>query len=157
MYFNTAYTSSPFGNLKITAFRSKLINLEFIKDIPADESIIDPQCQKVIEQLTHYFKNPHHTFDIDYQLVGTPYQQKVWHALRDIPLGSTKTYKELALELKTGPRAIGNACRKNPLPIIFPCHRIVSTHGLGGYSGKTDGNMMLIKNRLLQHESKLHK
>ena len=83
---------------------------------------------------------------------GTPYQKKVWLALQQIPPGETKTYGDLANEINSNPRAIGNACRENPLPIIIPCHRIVAKNGIGGYAGKVDGNNIDIKQWLLKHE-----
>ena len=75
--------------------------------------------------------------------------------MQKIPYGKTKSYGELAQELKTSARAIGNACRHNPLPIIIPCHRIVAKNNLGGYNGATEGKMLNIKEWLLQHEKKL--
>ncbi len=58
----------------------------------------------------------------------------------------------LAERLHTSPRAVGNACRANPIPIVIPCHRVVSATGLGGYSGKTGGAQLALKRRLLEHE-----
>jgi len=83
---------------------------------------------------------------------GTEFQQKVWHALCEIPIGQTKTYGELAIELKTAPRALANACRQNPFPIIIPCHRILAKAGIGGYAGTTSGKLIDIKTALLKHE-----
>jgi len=80
-------------------------------------------------------------------LVGTPFQQKVWRKLLEIPYGTTRSYQWLAAQI-SGPgasRAVGNACGKNPLPIVLPCHRVIRQDGgLGGYTGGTD-----IKARLL--------
>jgi methylated-DNA-[protein]-cysteine S-methyltransferase len=66
---------------------------------------------------------------------GTPYRQRVWAALRRIPAGSTRTYAELAREVGGSARAIGGAMAANPIPVLIPCHRVVATGGLGGYSG----------------------
>ena len=52
----------------------------------------------------------------------------------------------------TGARAVGNACRRNPVPVVIPCHRVVSARGIGGYAGDTGGNLLRIKSWLLQHE-----
>ena len=59
----------------------------------------------------------------------------------------------LAKWLKSGPRAVGNACRANPIPIIIPCHRVVAQNHIGGYSGETQGRKLDIKKWLLQHEA----
>ncbi|MQG16300.1 MAG: methylated-DNA--[protein]-cysteine S-methyltransferase [SAR202 cluster bacterium] len=71
-------------------------------------------------------------------LVGTEFQIKVWEALSKIPLGETRTYKEVAEAIghPKSSRAVANACAKNPYPIKIPCHRVIrSDGGLGGYSG----------------------
>ena len=86
------------------------------------------------------------------QLNVSPFQEKVLKQLLRIPYGETRTYGEIAKVLKTSPRAIGNACRRNPLSIIIPCHRVVAANGIGGYSGQTEGEQLAIKRRLLQLE-----
>jgi methylated-DNA-[protein]-cysteine S-methyltransferase len=72
--------------------------------------------------------------------------------LQKIPFGKVKTYGELAKILNTSARAVGNACRRNPVPLIVPCHRIVAATGIGGYAGRTSGDVHNIKRELLQHE-----
>ena len=90
--------------------------------------------------------------------VGTEFQQKVWQALLEIPVGETQTYGFLANKLNTSARAVGNACRQNHFPVIVPCHRVVSASGIGGYAGDTLLNQqgqihyMQIKQWLLSHE-----
>lgn len=65
----------------------------------------------------------------------TAFQARLREALLDIPFGKVKTYGELAKDLATSPRALGQALGANPLPILIPCHRIVASDGLGGFSG----------------------
>ena len=84
---------------------------------------------------------------------GTEYQKHIWNTLRRCPSGKVWSYGDLAEKVNSGARAVGNACRRNPIPIVVPCHRIVSANGIGGYAGKTAGSYMLIKEWLLQHES----
>ena len=70
---------------------------------------------------------------------GTKFQLKVWKYLKTIPKGSVKTYKEVAIGIKTpkSARAVANACGKNPYAPKIPCHRVIrSDGGLGGYSGR---------------------
>jgi methylated-DNA-[protein]-cysteine S-methyltransferase len=83
---------------------------------------------------------------------GTAFQQRVWRALCDIPAGETRTYGELAKMLNSAPRAVGQACRRNPLPILVPCHRVVSAQGIGGYDGADAGVELQRKRWLLCHE-----
>jgi|SRR5579884_933930 len=81
---------------------------------------------------------------------GTLLQQRIWKKMSEIPYGEVRSYQWIADQLKLGPaaRAVGNACGKNPLPIVIPCHRVVHGDGtLGGYTGGLD-----IKRRLLAIE-----
>lgn len=103
-------------------------------------------------QLEAYFADPRSAFDLPLALPGTAHQQKVWRALQDIPAGQVRTYGELAQELKSGPRAVGAACRTNPIAIIVPCHRVVGAHDIGGYMGSRTGAGMDMKRWLLAHE-----
>jgi methylated-DNA-[protein]-cysteine S-methyltransferase len=103
-------------------------------------------------ELTAYFADPGHRFGLPLRLGGTPFQRRVWEALRAIPPGRTRTYGELAAELGTSPRAIGGACRANPCPIVVPCHRVVGANGLGGFAGDTSGRKIDVKRWLLRHE-----
>lgn len=153
--------SSPVGQICFAFQEGKLIKLELLaennRSLPrssrqGDLNELKSSSKKIKDQLSRYFKNPNYHFAIPLQLYGTPFQQKVWRALQDIPPGKTLTYGELAKKLKTGPRAIGQACRTNPIPIIIPCHRVVAANHLGGYSGHKKGAWMNIKKWLLKHE-----
>ena len=118
-------------------------------------------AKKVKKELECYLDDAKFQFSLpcDIQL-GTPFQQRVWQVLSEIPLGTVKTYGELAKELNTSARAIGNACRQNFFPIIIPCHRVVSAAGIGGYAGDTlenqkgQINFLQIKQWLLDHEKR---
>ena len=70
-----------------------------------------------------------------------------------IPAGSTRTYGELAKQLGTSARAIGGACRANPVLLLIPCHRVVAAHDKGGFAGHRSGRWVDIKRRLLQLEA----
>jgi O-6-methylguanine DNA methyltransferase len=77
---------------------------------------------------------------------GTPFQKRVWQALSRIPFATTRTYGEIASELGNPhlARAVGQACNKNPLPLIIPCHRVVGRTDLGGFSGGVGGKKVLL-------------
>ena len=103
-------------------------------------------------QLDAYFRDGSTVFDLELDLRGTPFQLRVWEALRRVPAGRTLTYGELARRLRTSPRAVGGACRHNPCPIVVPCHRVVGATGLGGFAGDTSGRRLDVKRWLLRHE-----
>ena len=70
---------------------------------------------------------------------GTVFERKVWEELKKIPLGTTKSYKQIAKAIgcPNASRAVANACGKNPKPIEIPCHRVIKSDGsLGGYSAQ---------------------
>lgn len=93
---------------------------------------------EVAEQLAAYFAGRLRAFDVALAPVGTPFQQRVWAALRAIPYGTTVSYGELAAAIgrPTAARAVGLANGRNPIGIIVPCHRVVGANGsLTGYGG----------------------
>jgi methylated-DNA-[protein]-cysteine S-methyltransferase len=90
--------------------------------------------------------------DIDVSLDVTDFQRSVLKQLQKIPYGETRTYGDIAKILGTSPRAVGNACRKNPVPIVIPCHRVVAAKGIGGYVGAVSGDKLDIKSWLLKLE-----
>lgn len=102
-----------------------------------------------VRQLEEYFAGDRRTFSLQLTPAGTAFQLSVWKALADIPYGETVTYGELARRVgrPTAFRAVGQANGANPLPIVYPCHRVVSSIGLGGYGGGLD-----VKRRLLALE-----
>ena len=87
------------------------------------------------DQLHAYLDGERTAFDLPFRPNGSAYQRRVWDALRAIPYGETRTYAELASEAGGSARSVGGANRRNPLPILIPCHRVVAAGGVGGYSG----------------------
>ena len=126
-------------------------------DFFSDKALSTPksdQAKIACQQIQDYCSKtlPNLIFDIELQLTGTNFQKKVWSALRQIPAGQVMTYGELAEQLNTSARAVGNACRANPVPLIIPCHRVVSKSGMGGFAGSRHGRPIKIKSWLLEHE-----
>jgi methylated-DNA-[protein]-cysteine S-methyltransferase len=111
----------------------------------------DPRrCAAAFAQLTEYFAGERRAFDLPLAPRGTPFQQKVWRALCDIPFGTVRTYGDVARAIgqPLARRAVGQANGRNPLPIVIPCHRVVAGDGtIGGYSGG-----LHVKHRLLALE-----
>ena len=90
--------------------------------------------------------------DVPIALDVSDFQKSVLDELQKIPYGETRTYGEIARILETSPRAVGNACRNNPLPLIIPCHRVLAADGIGGYDGAKSGSLLDIKRQLLANE-----
>lgn len=109
-------------------------------------------AETVVRQLEAYLRDPQRPFDLPLQMQGTEFQQRLWSALRAVPAGTTQTYGQLAQALRSGAQAVGQACRRNPVPIVVPCHRILAQSGIGGYAGAVAGEKLGTKRALLAHE-----
>ncbi|NCA68893.1 MAG: methylated-DNA--[protein]-cysteine S-methyltransferase [Sphingobacteriia bacterium] len=103
-------------------------------------------------QLGDYLSLRARGFTLPVRLEGTTFQRRVWDELVRIPFGQTLTYGVLARRLGSAPRAVGQACRANPCPILVPCHRVVAACGLGGFAGDSNGRLLAVKRWLLNHE-----
>jgi len=147
-----AIIDAPFGQLGLTADHDFLTGIEFLLERERPKKPASALLKETQAQLEAYFKNPHHVFDLPIKLDGTAFQQHVWQALCDIPAGSPLTYGQLAKKLGTAPRAVGGACGANPIPVIVPCHRVVSASGIGGFMKTRYLGPLNIKSWLLAHE-----
>ncbi len=104
-------------------------------------------------QLGEYFAGRRRRFDLALAAPETRFQRAVRDALLAIPYGATRSYAEVADALGNAPRAVGQACRRNPVAVVVPCHRIVGRRGLGGYAGAVSGDMPATKRALLDLEA----
>ncbi len=143
---------TPVGRVRLITDDQQLLNLEYATRRPVTKGRLSPTAQQVKDQIQRYFDSAHSPFNIKFVLQGTAFQQRVWQALLAIPVGQTKTYGDVAKQLNSSARAVGNACRVNPIPLVVPCHRVVAKNGIGGFSGETDGSCIRRKRWLLQHE-----
>jgi methylated-DNA-[protein]-cysteine S-methyltransferase len=150
-----AVLNLPFGPLGIRMQGGRLLEIDYLDQPSAEHRQEVDGLSQVIGAIEDYIDDPHSGFDLELELAGTPFQQSVWRALSSIPAGQTLTYGELAEKLSTGARAVGNACRANPCPLVVPCHRVVARNGLGGFAGERSGRKLAIKRWLLQHEGRL--
>jgi len=140
---------APFGWLILTlSSGGRLVSVDLAR---SRRGISRCPVRHIIEQFEHYFADPHHRIQLPSQVLGTPFQQRVWKAIAHIASGKVRTYGSLAQSLHTAPRAVGGACGANPIPILVPCHRVVSQGGVGGYTtGAADS--VALKEWLLHHE-----
>ncbi|MFC3418449.1 methylated-DNA--[protein]-cysteine S-methyltransferase [Salinicoccus hispanicus] len=137
------YMETPIGWLKIRSEADRIVELDHAAEAEVVESNDYDSASLVIRQcaseLREYFSGKRTHFDVHVKFtVGTPFQQKVWQRLSEIPYGETISYKALASDCG-GPnhsRAVANANGRNPISIIIPCHRVIASDGtLGGYTG----------------------
>ena len=131
---------TPVGRLVLEGDGDVLVGL-WLPDGPTGRGArVDdptPVLARAALQLQEYFAGERRTFDVPVELGGTPFQREVWSELTRIPYGETVSYGELARRVgrPRGPRAVGRANGRNPVPIIVPCHWVVAGDGIGGYSG----------------------
>ena len=149
-----AVLKTPIGHIGLQCEQDKLKSIDFLDShiVPIPYAQLSKKVRLIAKNLEAFFSSPQDLSKLPLTVQGTPFQKKVWQALRKIPLGETRTYGELARALNTAPRAIGMACRANRLPIVIPCHRVVAANSLGGFCGHTEGNKIAIKQWLLAHE-----
>ena len=145
---------TPIGRIWI-ASDDELITAVSFEPLPVRHAKLPPVLLKAEKQLKEYFAGKRKKFDLPVQQVGTRFQKLVWRALQDIPYGKAASYKTLGKHIggRALGRTVGNACGKNPIPIIVPCHRVIGSNGLlTGYIGG-----IWRKRWLLQHEGALPK
>ncbi len=145
------YIESPVGRLALKSDDDCVTSLRWAG---AGESAVEEAPSAVLKeatrQLDRYFKRKLNRFDLPVLARGTDHQKRVWAMMRDIPFGETATYGGMAMALGSGPRAVGMACGRNPIPIIVPCHRVLGAGGKeGGFSG---GRGLPTKRQLLAIE-----
>ena len=128
--------SSPIGEVLLTGDGHSLTGLYLDRDVPGGATRDGTPFRSVTDQLDRYWAGDLRVFDVPLRPSGTPFQIKVWNALRDIPYGETISYRTLAERIgkPTASRAVGAANGRNPISIIVPCHRVIGAGGaLVGY------------------------
>ena len=145
---------SPVGKLKLVARADALVAVLWERERPnrvkLDTATLAPQQPILLEterQLREYFSGARTAFDLPLQLDGSEFQKKVWRALREIPFGQTRSYRDLAKAIGSSKaaRAVGAANGKNPLSIIVPCHRVIGADGsLTGFAGGVETKAALL-------------
>jgi methylated-DNA-[protein]-cysteine S-methyltransferase len=123
---------TPLGSLTLSEEEGAIVALDWGWGRDQTQS---PLLERAAEQLHAYFDGDLRDFDLPLAPMGSPYRQLVWASLRAIPYGQTRSYAALARSVGGSARSVGGANGANPIPIIIPCHRVVGTAGLGGYSG----------------------
>ncbi|MGL4388205.1 MAG: methylated-DNA--[protein]-cysteine S-methyltransferase [Brevinema sp.] len=152
MKYYFSYFESPFGLFLLEADQDFLYRLSFV-NIKTKKESPNSILAETKKQLNEYFFKHRTIFDLPLRYNGTIFQQKVWGSLRNIPYGEIRSYKDIAENISSPKayRAVGSANNKNPIPIIIPCHRVITSSGdFCGYNGGMDK-----KKWLLNHEQSL--
>lgn len=147
-----AIIATPVGRLAVVTVGAAIQRLDWLAPGPEEWPAAGPAREAATAVLA-WFADPRNGLDLPLVPAATAFQARVRAALRAISVGATRTYGDLAAELGSSPRAIGGACRANPVPLVVPCHRVVARSGLGGYGGDWQrGAAISHKQRLLALE-----
>jgi methylated-DNA-[protein]-cysteine S-methyltransferase len=131
-----ALYNSPLGPLTLVAENAAITALDWRCPRADLDTPNDPLLLAASAQLDAYFKGQVITFDLPLKPAGSALVRRVCAAMQTIPYGQTVTYGAIATTIGSGPRAVGGACGRNPIPIIIPCHRVLGGSGkLTGFSG----------------------
>lgn len=158
-FFYDAY-QAPFGIIHVIldetgVYRIELTSEGWQKSV-TEFALIEDQhrCREAVRQIGEYLGGQRKHFNLPLSIQGSEFSRKVWQELQNIPYGETRSYAEIARAIgkPDGFRAVGQANRRNPLPMIIPCHRVIGKNGaMTGYIGK---GYLGIKEELLEMERK---
>jgi methylated-DNA-[protein]-cysteine S-methyltransferase len=143
---------TPFAVLGIRTAGEILTGIEYLPRGAATLAPINELAARACRQIERYLDDPGFRFDLPFEFVGTAFQSRVWQVICSIPCGHTLTYLDVARQLKSAPRPVGGACGANLIPLVIPCHRVVASHGIGGFMNARGGAPLEIKKWLLRHE-----
>ncbi len=138
---------SPVGQILLVQDNECLTRIRWSETAFADHS---PLLAAAGSQLDAYFAGTLRSFDLPLAWSCSAFQAEACRVMSEIPYGGTMTYAEMARQMGTSPQAAGMACGGNPFPIVVPCHRVLASRGIGGYSG---GEGIETKITLLKLES----
>ncbi len=133
------YYQNPKLCLEIEIEDETIIRISFC-DRPLNNLVENKFEEEVLRQIEGYFEGKLREFDLPFFATGTPFQLMVWEQLMKIDYGKTLSYQDIArlIGKPKAARAVGNALSANPVPIILPCHRVISSDGsMGGFGGGT--------------------
>ncbi|WP_425038183.1 methylated-DNA--[protein]-cysteine S-methyltransferase [Primorskyibacter sp. S187A] len=136
---------SPMGPLTVVEDDKAIVQLAWRAGRQDSSTLLD----SAVSQLRAYLEGHRTAFDLPLRITGSAAQQKACAAMAEIAFGDTKTYGALARQIGVSAQAMGQLCGGNPIPILIPCHRVLSATGLGGFSG---GIGVEDKVWLLKHE-----
>lgn len=136
---------SPLGNIVIEADEEGITKVKFSEGTVSEAEANNLFIQQGIIWLDQYFMGQEPSELPPLHLIGTQFQERVWHQLQKLPYGTTVTYSQLAQGLRSSPRAVGRAVGQNHVLLMIPCHRVMGKDGsLTGYSGGIERKKLLL-------------
>ena len=151
----TIVIATPFARLGARIAAGFIQEIRFLPPETALQTINSPLQGQFESEIARYVADPHYRPQLPCAPRGTAFQQSVWHSISTIKTGKLKRYGDIARELNSAARAVGQACGANPFPIAVPCHRVLAQSGLGGFAHTNNGWLIDTKRWLLQHEGVL--
>jgi len=150
----SAIVPAPFGAVGIRTAAGVLLEMVYLPKHFSEKEPTDALADNVAGQVQHYLAQADFRFKLPLPLIGSDFQRRVWAAIASIPRGEVRTYGQIAKQIKSAPRAVGQACGANWFPLIIPCHRVTAAGGLGGFAHQDDeqGFHLGVKRWLLAHE-----
>jgi methylated-DNA-[protein]-cysteine S-methyltransferase len=149
--FHAKYPT-PFAVLGIRTIGDRVSDIEYLPQGVAELAPLNKVAERACTEIDRYLRDPEYTPKIAFDYAGTAFQCEVWRQISAIPPGRTLTYVDVARALRTAPRPVGGACGANRIPIVIPCHRVVSASGIGGFMRSKGAEALAIKRWLLRHE-----
>lgn len=148
-----AVHATPYGRMGIRIANEALIELVFLP--PTQRTVVAQSrlAKEACRQIDAFIADPDFRFDLPLTHLGTQFQRRVWDAIAAIHRGRTRTYGDIARDIESAPRAVGQACGANYFPLVIPCHRVVAAAGLGGFAHHDGGYHLKAKRWLLAHEA----
>jgi methylated-DNA-[protein]-cysteine S-methyltransferase len=150
----SAIVPSAFGAVGIRTENDCVRELVYLPPSFTEQAPVNAVADRAARQVLRYLSDPDSDFDLPLCETGSAFQRRVWSAISSIPRGSVRTYGDIARQIASAPRAVGQACGANWFPLIIPCHRVTATGGLGGFANHDDatGFHTGVKRWLLGHE-----
>lgn len=149
----TAVIAAPFAHLGVMVHENAVQLIDFL---PLEYPLLASENAAVVQlsqALERYWRDATMQFHLPLSYQGSQHQLLVWQVMLAIPVGQTRSYGDIARQIGSSPRAVGQACGANPLPILIPCHRVVGKTSRGGFMHRQDSAALSYKGWLLQHES----
>ena len=149
----SAKLRTPFATLGLQSNGLAITRLSYLPLTERAQAPTDKVTEQAAREIERYLADAQYRFTVPLATGGTAFQQRVWQALCAIPPGESRTYGEVARNVRSAARAVGQACGANRIALIVPCHRVVGALGsMGGFMNSDSGTPIDIKRWLLRHE-----